>query len=635
MKTLKHFLPILLSVLTLLLPAAHADESPPLQLATGTLHASLSGHLALLVDAQGTLPFDRVRQAEFVPLKEFRSAGYTPDTHWYRFTLARDSDAPQAWILAMGMPMLNEVNVWVGQPDGQYREYALGSHVAYVERPLQTQMFALHLDLTDSKPVKVYVRVHSITATVFNAEVWQPDAFIADETRINFYQGIYFGVLGIIIVVFVLLGVWLRDIGMLAYAGYVVTLFLLFFGRYGYTAVVFAPASPWITDTILGGGVTGQLSMLTFMLAQLLDLKRHFPRFRYLYLSICIVNLFLLPFSATPYYRIIAQTAVLEGLIITVTSMVLLVILWYRQRTIELLLYLYAFIVLLLGLFIGLIMMLGWLPKNLLTENAYQATSLLNVLIMSFGLAMRMRQIQRDKTLAKQEVAISNRRAEEQRIFVAMLSHEFRNPLAAIDRAAQMIQLKLPTLPPAEAERMTNIRANIGTLSALVDNFLMSEALDHQALALSIEECSIRPLLESVVQTLGVTVGERLSLTVTPPEATYRLDKTLISLAIGNLLSNALRYSPSDSKVELSAIADAEGLSILVADHGYGLSKEELAMLGMPYYRASSSVGKKGSGLGYHFSRRIVEAHGGSLHAYSPPEKGLEVVIWIPVAKHI
>lgn len=633
---LKHLSLILLILLMpLSIPIASAAESLPLQLTSGTRHASLSGHLALHVDAQGTLPFDSVQQAEFVPLKEFRSAGYTPDTHWYRFTLVRGSDAQRDWVLAMGAPYLNDVRVWIELANGQFREYQLGDHVAYEKRPLQTRMFALRLDLPDTKPVEVYIRVHSITAINFSAEVWQHDDFIADETRINFYHGIYFGVLGIIILLFMLLGAWLRDVGMLAYAGYVASLFLLYLGINGYTAVVFAPASPWIIDAVVGMGIIGGLAVFNFMWVQLLNLKRHFPRIRYLYLSISIACLFLLFFSASSYYRVIAQLVLQVGIILTISNMVLLMILWRRQRIIEQLLYLYAFIALFLGLFTQVIMVLGWLPQNLLTTNAYQVSSLVNVLVMSFGLAMRIRKIQRDEARAKQEVAVSNQRADEQRSFVAMLSHEFRNPLAAIDRAAQMVQLKLPAIPPAEAARMTNIRASVGMLSSLIDNFLMSEALDHQALALSIEDSSIRPLLESVVQTLGETVCERVMLTVTPPEANYLLDQTLMGMAVGNLLGNALRYSPRDEKVELSAIANDEGLTIRVMDYGDGLSTEELAKLGMPYYRASSSVGKKGSGLGYHFSRKIVEAHGGSILAYSPIQKGLEIVIWLPAEKHI
>ena len=85
-----------------------------------------------------------------------------------------------------------------------------------------------------------------------------------------------------------------------------------------------------------------------------------------------------------------------------------------------------------------------------------------------------------------------------------------------------------------------------------------------------------------------------------------------------------------NSEVKISAVVDHNGLVIRVTDEGAGLSKEELAMLGMPYYRASSSIGKKGSGLGYHFSHRIVEAHGGSLQADCPLGKGLEVIIRLP-----
>jgi signal transduction histidine kinase len=634
MITLKHRFPILLLILFWLsIPFASASENSPLHLTSNTRHASLSGHLALHVDAQGTQLFDVVKQTEFAPLKEFRSAGYTSDTHWYRFTLARDKEAQGDWVLALGTPYLNDVGVWVELADGQFREYQLGSHVAYEKRPLQSRLFALHVDLPDTKPVEVYVRVHSKTAINFSAEVWRPDDFIANETRINLYNGMYFGVLGIIILLFAILGAWLRDVGMLAYAGYVTTLLFLFLAINGYTAVVFSPASSWITDVVLGGGVIGGLAMAPFMCVRLLDLKRHFPRISYLYLSISLTSLFLLFFSATSYYQVIAYLVVQVSIILSITNNVLLAILWLRQRTIELLLYLYAFITLFLGALVQFTMVLGWVPQNILTSNAYQAALLLNVLIMGLGLAFRIRQIQRDEALAKQEVAVSNRRAEEQRNFVAMLSHEFRNPLAAIDRAAQMIQLKLHAMPPAEAERMTNIRAGVNTLSSLVDNFLMSEALDHQALALSIEDCALRPLLENVVQTLGETVGGRVLLTVTPPAATYPLDHKLIGMAVSNLLGNALRYSPQDKKVELSAFANEEGLAIRVTDHGYGLSEEELASLGMPYYRANSSVGKKGSGLGYHFSRRIVEAHGGNIQAYSPPESGLEVVIRLPVKK--
>lgn len=110
----------------------------------------------------------------------------------------------------------------------------------------------------------------------------------------------------------------------------------------------------------------------------------------------------------------------------------------------------------------------------------------------------------------------------------------------------------------------------------------------------------------------------------------FEVDHTFIGVAIGNLLTNALRYSPPDSVVEVGATLDEAGLRIRVADHGPGLAVEELDRLGAPYFRGASALGKKGSVLGYHFTRRIVEAHSGALTASPNPGGGLEVEIFLP-----
>ena len=100
--------------------------------------------------------------------------------------------------------------------------------------------------------------------------------------------------------------------------------------------------------------------------------------------------------------------------------------------------------------------------------------------------------------------------------------------------------------------------------------------------------------------------------------------------AVGNLLANALRYSPPDSLVEIGATLSDTGLRIRVADHGPGLDADELDKLGEPYFRGAAALGKKGSGLGYHFTRRIVEAHAGTLTARSGMDVGLEVEVFLP-----
>ncbi len=618
---------LLATLLALLLASAQAT---PLRLAADTTRASLEGRLEHFADAANTLPFEAVRQKNFTVLPEFRSLGYNTAAHWFRFELSRTTEAPAPWVLAIGMPDLEEVDVWVEQPGGTFTHHALGYHRPYEDRPLQTRLFSVPIDV--SAATSIYFRVHTTNAINVSAEVWRPTAFVAAETRDNFYRGLYFGILLIAVVLYALLGAWLRDVVMAAYAGYIASLALLHVGSNGYLPVLIASHAAWLTDALPRLGWLGGAMSIVLMWDRLLELKRNHPRIHRLYLCTICLNLALLPFALLPFLVTSALLVVVKlanylNSLNFFISMVLVGMFWWRGRRAELMIYFLAFIFPAVGTLVNTAANQGLLPQTVVTSNLYQIAPLVHVLVMSFGLALRLRQVQYDKVAAKQEVAAATQRAEEQRRFVAMLSHEFRNPLAAIDRSAQMIGIKTPELAAQEVKRLAQIRGNVATLSGLVDNFLLTEALAHHAMALSREPCAIRPLLEGVTHMLGEEGGKRVALEVIPPDAVFDLDPGLMGMAVGNLLGNALRYSPPDSPVEIVATLEGTGLRIQVADRGPGMSDDELAQLGMPYYRANSSLGKKGSGLGYHFTHRIVEAHGGSLQASSRPNGGLAVDI--------
>jgi signal transduction histidine kinase len=616
----------LFSCVVVLLMASTAWASP-LELTTDTRHASLEGRLAHFADSSDTLTFDTVRQRDFSVLSAFRSQGYDAAAHWYRFELGRATGVPDQWILEIGIPILDEVDVWVQQPDGSFHTYALGDHRPYANRPLHTRLFAVPVEVSAS--TGVYLRIKSTSSITVRAEVWQPAGFIAAQTRDNLYRGLYFGCLMIVAVFYAMLATWLRDPIMGAYAGYVASLVLMHLGLNGYLPVLFVADGTWVNDALVRIGFLAGTALLMVMWDQLLDLERNFPRIHRLYRLVIYVHVLLMPLQATSADRLIASTMNVVAILFAITNLVLLGMACWRSRRAELLVYLFAFFTTLVGGVIQASMALGAVPNNVLTSNIYQVTSLIHVLVMSFGLALRLRQMQQDKAAAEQGVVIAAQRAQEQRRFVAMLSHEFRNPLAAIDRSAQMIEITTPDLATPEARRLTQIRGNVATLSGLVDNFLLTEALDHQAMALAREPCALRTLLEGVLQMQQEEVGWRTALTVEPGDARFDVDPNLFGMAVGNLVANALRYSPAGSPVEIAATLDPTGLRIRVADRGPGMCEQELALLGQPYYRAGSSLGKKGSGLGYYFTRRIVEAHGGSLHATARQGEGMSVEIRI------
>ncbi|NYT80654.1 sensor histidine kinase [Alcaligenaceae bacterium] len=613
---------------TLLVPAA-AD----VELRTQTSRASLEGALEHFQDPSRSLSFQAVRGQDFQRLPDYRSLGYGNANHWFRAQVSHGPGAPSRWILAIGSPELEEVDVWVELHDGGFDHHAMGYYRPYEERPLQTRLFAIPFDAFEG--AHIYIRVRSNNAINVHAEVWQPAAFSAYQTRDNFYRGLYFGVLLISVFLYAILGARLRDIPMAAYAGYLASLVLFHLGTNGYLPMLLGNYAAWLTDTLPRMGWLGGAVAIVLMWDKLLDLKRHYPFIHHLYWFTLLLNLALLPFALLPslvtaWLLVVVKLANVLNSVNFMLGMAVALTLWRRSRRIELMLYFFAFIIPAIGALVNTAANQGILPQNMLTANLYQAASLVHVLVMSFGMALRLRQLQRDKASAEQEAAIATQRTEEQRRFVAMLSHEFRNPLAAIDRSAQMIQLKAPGLMPSEAQRLAGIRNNTATLSSLVDNFLLVERLEHQGVASARKPCRIRALLESIVSQQAETEAQRVHLSVYPDDLSCELDETLIAAALGNLLDNALRYSPAGSQVRIQALRDETGLRIQIIDHGPGLDDEALAKLGTPYFRAETSIGKKGSGLGYHFTQRIVQAHDGELYAHSGQGRGLMVEVVLP-----
>ena len=123
---------------------------------------------------------------------------------------------------------------------------------------------------------------------------------------------------------------------------------------------------------------------------------------------------------------------------------------------------------------------------------------------------------------------------------------------------------------------------------------------------------------------------DRVVVQVTPASLQAQVDVRLLSLALHNLLDNALRYGPQGSDVELTARLEGRDLLVTVADCGPGLPDAELPLLGTPYHRGSSSAGTQGTGLGYHFSDAIAHAHGGRIEAANRPGGGLLVTMRLP-----
>jgi two-component system, OmpR family, sensor histidine kinase BaeS len=216
----------------------------------------------------------------------------------------------------------------------------------------------------------------------------------------------------------------------------------------------------------------------------------------------------------------------------------------------------------------------------------------------------------------------------ERRQLLADVSHELRNPLSVIQGNVEGI---LDGLYPADAAHLEPILEETQLLERLVDDLRTLSLSETGALRLHREPTDLAGLLAEVVAGSQATAdAAALGLTMLPvadlPE--LELDQARMRQVVGNLLANALRFTPAGGSVTVGAgAAPGGGVEVTVRDSGPGIGADVLPHIFDRFYRSGDSPG---SGLGLPIARSLVEAHGGSIEAESPPDGGTLMRIRLP-----
>ncbi len=222
---------------------------------------------------------------------------------------------------------------------------------------------------------------------------------------------------------------------------------------------------------------------------------------------------------------------------------------------------------------------------------------------------------------------------EMQREFVSMASHEFRTPLAIIDSNAQRMLRKADKLEPEKlVERLGNIRDSVERMQYLINRFLNFSQSESVGMEIEREPVSFRELVESVCKRQqSIAKSHSFHIDVETLPETIDLDRKLIEQSISNLISNAVKYSPAETKISVIGSQMEKHAVISVRDEGVGIPTEELPKIFKRYYRASTSSGIAGTGIGLNMTRMIVQKHGGTINVESEVGKGTTITVSLPV----
>jgi signal transduction histidine kinase len=213
-----------------------------------------------------------------------------------------------------------------------------------------------------------------------------------------------------------------------------------------------------------------------------------------------------------------------------------------------------------------------------------------------------------------------------QRNFVSVITHEFRTPLTQIDAQAQrMTNLKHRLLPQDIADRSGRIRAAVTRIVRMIDQLVdTTRLLDGDAnLFFHPEPMDLVPVLHDVCRAQReISPGVLITEDYGSQPLLVRGDPKLLFQAFGNLVSNAIKYSPGNAKVALHARPIGTRVTITVEDAGIGIPERDQQNIFSRYYRGSNVSGFVGTGIGLFLVAMVVRLHNGDIVAESIEGQG-------------
>ena len=214
------------------------------------------------------------------------------------------------------------------------------------------------------------------------------------------------------------------------------------------------------------------------------------------------------------------------------------------------------------------------------------------------------------------------------------VAHELRTPLMAMLATVEAMQ---DGVYPTDSEHLETVASETRRLARLVQQMLDLSRMENRTAPMNVEPVDMVPFIRTIVDSQERLFADRdLRLRFADEtqgkSATIEIDPDMITQAVINLMSNAMRYTPEGGWVVVSVLGDRKHVMISVSDTGIGIAKEDLSRIFGRFWRADASRAREAGGLGVGLAvtKQIVERHHGFISVESELEKGTTFTIHLP-----
>lgn len=211
------------------------------------------------------------------------------------------------------------------------------------------------------------------------------------------------------------------------------------------------------------------------------------------------------------------------------------------------------------------------------------------------------------------------------------IQHELKTPLNRMESLIDSLN-KQKALDFEGKKMLLKLKDSLTETKSILDSLYLFNKIEQGQITPHLEHKDVNPIIMSAVQDSEVLAKLKgVSFMVeTEPLFPIQIDEQLFRQAFLNILENAVKFSPSETKVLLST-EEIEGYVVIqIADQGLGMNEEALSKIFQPYFRAEETAHKPGTGLGLYIASRFIEFHGGEVEVDSVQDQGSTFTIKLP-----
>lgn len=203
-----------------------------------------------------------------------------------------------------------------------------------------------------------------------------------------------------------------------------------------------------------------------------------------------------------------------------------------------------------------------------------------------------------------------------------MIAHDMKSPLLAVQLSLDAIRFSRPQPDPAMAEVLETARGGVSAVVQMISQMIDVSRMEAGSMPLERQPADLAELAQEMIEKHRPLAGGRTLVAELGENIDVDVDADLLRRVMGNLISNAIKFTPSGSAIRVTVRADAGGARVEVHDDGPGIPEDMHALIFEKFGQVRNAKAHLGSGLGLTFCKMAVEAHGGAIGVRSVPGAG-------------